>query len=187
MYVAVDFEVTGRHASTTPPRRRAGLFASHEQRIAPAVGPLALVSEDAYRVTKLYGDGRPWRVSFTRDVDVDDFPCKGGTEALFKRNGEFCSGVLSRPHSFGALQFPAGTLVEFYNGRRDGRVQWVTLGADQDIQGVPCKAGTLTQFCFHKRQPYLVTGTLAADHDFNGVRQLAGTEFSIDRKQHLER
>lgn len=36
------------------------------------------------------------------------------------------------------------------------------LGADQVIQGLPCKGGTNVFFKFYKRQPYLSAATLAA-------------------------
>ena len=136
-------------------------------------------------MTKRYGDGRPWGVSFDRDVETEGFPFSAGTEAWFKRSGEIIIGVLSTPRSFGPFQFPAGTLVRFYTGHRDGRVSDVKLGADQEVQGLPCKGGTNVFFRFHKRQPYVSGATLAADHEIDGVVHPAGTWFERDRKGHL--
>jgi hypothetical protein len=166
-------------------RRRAGIFASREQAVAPARGALATVPEDAYCVTKRYGDGSPWGVSFERNTEIDGFPFAANTDAWFKRNGDILGGVLSRPCTFQNLTFTAGTTVGFYSSHRDGRLGDVVLGADQEVFEVPCKGGTFTQLRLHKGQPYLVAGTLASDHVFDGMVYPAGTWFSIDRKGHL--
>jgi hypothetical protein len=161
------------------------MFASREQAVAPARGALATVPEDAYRVTKRYGDGAPWGASFERDTEIDGFPFAAHTEAWFKRNGDILVGVLSRPCTFRRLTFTAGTTIRFYSSHRDGRLRDVTLGADQDVFGVPCKGGTYTQLRLHKGQPYLVAGTLARDHAFDGIMYPAGTWFSIERNGQL--
>jgi hypothetical protein len=166
-------------------RRRAGVFATREQVGAAARGVLATVPDDAYEVTRRYGDGSPWRVSFERDVELDGFPCAAGTDAWFTRNGDVIQGVLSRIATFQNVTFAAGTKVRFYSSHRDGRLGDVVLGADQDLSGVPCKGGELTQLRLHKGQPYLAAGTLAREHAFDGVVYPAGTWVSIDRKGHL--
>jgi hypothetical protein len=166
-------------------RCRTGIFASRDQAVAPARGALATVSADAYRVTKRYGDGAPWSVSFDRDTEIDGFPFAANTDAWFKRNGDILGGVLSRPCTFQGLMLTAGTRVGFYSSYRDGRLGDVHLGADQDVFGVPCKGGTFTQLCLHKGQPYLSAGTLASDHAFDGTVYPAGTWFAVDRKGRL--
>jgi hypothetical protein len=167
-------------------RRRSGMYASREEPVAAARGRLAGVSEESYQVTKRYGDGAPWRVSFEHDIEIDGFPFAAHTDAWFTRSGDFFGGVLSRPATFQDLTFTAGTRVTFYSSHRDGRLGAVVLGADQAVAGVPCKGGEYTQFRLHKGLPYLVAGTLAHDHAFDGVLYSAGTWFSIDRKGRLE-
>ena len=168
-------------------RRRAGVFASREQAVAPPRGALATVPENAYRVTRRYGDGAPWAVSFERDTEIDGFPFAAHTEAYFGRNGHILAGVLSREATFQSLTFTAGTEVTFYSSHRDGRLGGgVILGADQELCGVPCKGGSQTQLRLHKGKPYLTAGTLARDHAFDDVQYPAGTWFVIDRKGHLQ-
>lgn len=171
--------------SRRPTEQSLSASAARPQPIAPATGALGAVPDTAYRVIKRYGDGRPWGVSFTRDLETESFPFAGGTEAWFKRTGEIIGGVLSRPCSFGQLEFPARSFVRFYSGHKDGRVSDVKLGADQDVQGVPCQAGTNVFFNFHKRQPYLSAATLASDHEIDGILYPAGTWFALDRHHHL--
>jgi hypothetical protein len=183
MYVVVSHQTGG--VAAPPPPRKAGLFASREQPDARATGALGAVPDNAYHVTKRYGDGRPWRVTFHRDVETEGFPFSAGTEAWFKRGGDIISGVLSTPCSFGPFRFPAGTFVRFYSGHRDGRLSDVKLGADHDISGLPCKGGTNVFFDFHKRQAYLSSATLAAEHQIDGVMRPAGTWFARDRRGHV--
>jgi hypothetical protein len=183
MYAVVSYDAGG--TTGAPPPRKAGLFASRQQPVARATGALGAIPDEAYHVTKRYGDGRPWSVSFNRDVETEGFPFSAGTEAWFKRSGEIIGGVLSTPCAFGPFQFPVGTFVRFYYGHRDGRVSDVKLGADQDVQGLPCKGGTYVFFKFHKRQPYISGATLAADHEIDGVMHPAGTWFTRDRKGRL--
>jgi hypothetical protein len=166
-------------------RSRAGIFASREQAVAPARGALATVLEDMYRVTRRYGDGAPWGVSFERDIEIDGFPFAAHTDAWFKRNGDIIGGVLSQTATFQNLTFTPGTKVTFYANHRDGRLGDVVLGEDQHVSSVPCKGGVLTQLRLHKGQPYLAAGTLARDHTFDGIVYPAGTWFSLDRKGHV--
>ena len=179
MFAVVSYETGG--ATAPPPKRRSGIYASRELPIAPAIGALGTAPEDSYVVTKRYGDGRPWGVSLTRDIEIEGFPFAGGTDAWFKRNGEIIRGVLLRACAFGQLELPAQTSVCFYKGHRDGRVSDARLGANQEVHGIPCKAGTAVFFNFYKHQPYLSAATLGADHEIDGVLYRAGTWFSLDR------
>ena len=122
---------------------------------------------------------------FVRDIEIGGFPFAARTQAWFKRTGDIISGVLSKSWTFDRFQFPAGTWVRFYIGHRDGRVWDVTLGADQEVDGIPCKRGTAVLFKFYKRRPYIVACTLAIDHIVDGRPLSAGAWVELDRKGHL--
>jgi hypothetical protein len=64
--------------------------------------------------------------------------------------------------------------------KRGMQVRAVTLGDDQDIQGIPCKGGTFVQFRFRKWKPHLAAATLAVDHAIEGVHYRAGTWLELD-------
>lgn len=164
--------------------RREGIFAKRKVEPAPAVGALAAVPPDAWTALTRYGDGRPWKIRVTIDVEIDGVPLAADSDAHVTRSGALIGGVLSRSHAVLDIAFPAGTTIGLRTGRLSG-VWQATLGADQDIQGVPCQAGCYVQFHFHRRQPFLAAATLGAAHVFGGVSYPAGTWFAIDRDGRL--
>jgi hypothetical protein len=148
----------------------------------PATGALGTVPEDANQVTLRYGDGRPRTIRFNRDIRISGFPCRAGTEAGFSRTGEMFAATLSEPHSFGKLRFGPGTCVRYLKGQQDGRVADVTLGEDQEVDGLPCSAGTYMSFYPNQR----VRGTsLATDHDVAGIPCAAVREVSFHKSGRL--
>ena len=68
---SLSYETGGVTAAPSP--RKAGMFASREQPVAPATGALGAVPHDAYHVTKRYGDGRPWAFPSTATLRVKAF------------------------------------------------------------------------------------------------------------------
>src|SRR5262245_33852937 len=148
----------------------------------PATGTLGTVPADAYQVTLRYGDGRPRTVRFNRDIRVAGFPCRAGTEAGFSRSGEMFAATLSEPHSFGKLRFGPGTWVGYLKGQQDGRVHHVTLGEDQEVDGLPCSAGTYVSFHPNQR---VCGASLATDHEVGGIPCASGREVSFHKNGRL--
>jgi hypothetical protein len=147
-------------------RKLPGLVAdaATEVRAAPAKGALGSLPADGYEVTKRWADGRPWVVMFKRDVEVAGIPCRG--EAAFGRKGDLISATLSREWLFGTRRFAASSSFRFHSGHQDGRLADVKLGADQEIDGLPCLGGTLAWFHLNQRISSL---NLASDRDIDGI------------------
>jgi hypothetical protein len=164
--------------------RRAGIFADREAAQAAAGGALAAVPADTWTVLTRYGNGRPWSVRLTVDLEIAGIPLAAGSDAHVTRDGALISGVLSRSHAVLDIPFPRGTTIRLRTGRRSG-VESAILGADQAIQGIPCQAGSFVQFRFHRRRPFLTAATLGAAHLFGGVSYPAGTWFALDRDGRL--
>ncbi len=141
-------------------------------RAAPPKGVLATLPADAYEVTKRWADGRPWFVIFRRDVEVAGIPCRLG-EAWFDRKGDLIGAMLSREWLFGTRRFGAGSFFRYYRGREDGRLNDVKLGADQEIDGLPCLGGTLVWFHPSQRVSSL---HLASDRDVYGIPCASGKD-----------
>jgi hypothetical protein len=139
-------------------------------RAAAPKGVLATLPADSYEVTKRWADGRPWFVIFKRDVEVADIPCRVG-EAWFDRKGDLIGAMLSREWLFGTRRFGAGSFFRYYRGREDGRLNDVTLGADQEIDGLPCLGGTVVWFHPNQRVSAL---HLARDLDVDGIPCASG-------------
>jgi hypothetical protein len=137
--------------------------------VAPK-GVLATLPADAYDVTKRWADGRPWFVIFKRDVEVAGIPCRVG-EAWFDRKGDLIGAMLSREWLFGTRGFGAGSFFRYYRGRADGRLNDVKLGADQEIDGLPCLGGTVAWFHPNQRVSVL---HLASDREVDGIPCASG-------------
>jgi hypothetical protein len=141
-------------------------------RAAAPKGVLATLPADAYEVTKRWADGRPWFVIFKRDVEVAGIPCQAG-EAWFDRKGDLIGAALSREWFFGTRRFGAGSFFRYYRGREDGRLNDVKLGADQEVDGLPCLGGTLVWFHPNQRVSSL---HLASDRDVEGIPCASGKD-----------
>jgi hypothetical protein len=139
-------------------------------RAAAPKGVLATLPADAYEVTKRWADGRPWFVIFKRDVEVAGIPCRVG-EAWFDRKGDLIGAMLSREWVFGTRRLGAGSFFRYYRGREDGRLADVKLGADQEIDGLPCLGGTLVWFHPNQRVSSL---HLASNRDVDGIPCASG-------------
>jgi hypothetical protein len=144
-------------------------------RAAAPKGVLATLPADAYEVTKRWADGRPWFVLFTRDVEIAGIPCRVG-EAWFDRKGDLIGAMLSREWLFGTRRFGAGSFFRYYRGREDGRLNDVKLGADQEIDGLPCLGGTLVWFRPNQRVSSL---HLASDRDVDGIPCASGKDLHV--------
>ena len=143
-------------------------------RAATRKGVLATLPADAYEVTKRWTDGRPWIVMFKGDVEVAGVPCRG--EAAFGRKGDLICATLSREWLFGARRFVADSHFRYYRGSEDGRLNDVTLGADQEIDGLPCLGGTLVWFHPNQRVSSL---HLASDRDVDGIPCAGGKDLLL--------
>jgi hypothetical protein len=146
-------------------RKPPGLVADAATRIRVAApkGALATLPADAYEVTKRWADGRPWVVVFKADVEVAGIPCRRG-EAWFGRHGGLIGAMLSREWRFGTRRFGAGCFFRYY--AHDGRLNDVKLGADQEVDGLPCLGGTKVWFYPSQRISAL---HLASDRDVDGI------------------
>jgi hypothetical protein len=142
-------------------------------RAAAPKGMLATLRADAYEVTKRWADGRPWFVIFKRDVEVGGVPCRGG-EAWFSRKGDLIGATLSREWRFGMRRFGAGSFFRYY--ARDGRLNDVKLGADQEVDGLPCLGGTLVWFHPNQRVSSL---HLASDREVDGIPCASGKDLLL--------
>jgi hypothetical protein len=153
-------------------RKPPGEVADAATSVRPAApkGVLATIPADAYEVTKRWADGRPWFVNFKREVEVAGIPCRAG-EAWFDRKGDLIGAMLSREWLFGTRRFGAGSFFRYYRGREDGRLNDVKLGADQEIDGLPCLGGTLVWFHPNQRVSSL---HLASNRDVDGIPCASG-------------
>jgi hypothetical protein len=155
-------------------RKPPGLVADAASiRVAAPKGVLATIPADAYKVTKRWADGRPWFVIFKEDVEVAGIPCRGG-EAWFGRKGDLIGATLSREWLFGTRRFDAGSFFRYY--ARDGRLSDVKLGADQEVDGLPCLGGTLVWFHPNQRISSL---HLASDRDVDGIPCASGKDLLL--------
>jgi hypothetical protein len=156
-------------------RKPPGLVADAAMSIRAAApkGALATVPADAYEVTKRWADGRPWFVIFKGDVEVAGVPCRAG-EAWFGRKGDLIGATLSREWLFGTRRFGAGCFFRYY--ARDGRLNDVKLGADQEVDGLPCLGGTLVWFHPNQRASSL---HLASDRDVDGIPCASGENLTF--------
>jgi len=157
-------------------RKPPGLVADLITDVRPAApkGVLATLPPDAYEVRKRWADGRPWFVVFRHDVEVAGIPCRG--EAWFTRTGDLIGATLSREWTFGTRQFGANSTFRYYRGREDGRLNDVKLGADQDVDGLPCLGGTLVWFHPNQRLSLL---HLASDRDVDGIPCASGQDLHL--------
>ncbi|MBV9559726.1 MAG: hypothetical protein JOY90_04580 [Bradyrhizobium sp.] len=153
-----------------PPSSVADVAAS--VRAAAPKGVLGTLPADAYEVTKRWADGRPWFVVFKEDIEVAGVPCRRG-EAWFSREGGLIGATLSREWQFGTRWFGADSFFRYYRGQEDGRLNDVKLGADQEVDGLPCLGGTLVWFHSNQRVSSL---HLAADRDIDGIPCASGEE-----------
>jgi len=142
-------------------------------RAAAPKGVLATLPADGYEVTKRWGDGRPWLVIFKRDLEIAGIPCRVG-EAWFDRKGDLIGAMLSREWLFGTRRFVAGSFFRYYRGCEDGRLNDVELGADQEIDGLPCLGGTTVWFHPNQRVSSL---HLVSDRDVDGIPCASGKDF----------
>jgi hypothetical protein len=158
-------------------RKPPGDVADVATRARPAApkSVLASLPPDAYDVTKRWADGRPWFVIFKRDVEVAGIPCRVG-EAWFDRKGDLIGAMLSREWLFGTRRFGAGSFFRYYRGREDGRLNDVKLGADQEIDGLPCLGGTVAWFHPNQRVSAL---NLASDREVDGIPCASGNNLIL--------
>ncbi len=138
-------------------------------RAAAPKGALATLPADVYEVTERWADGRPWGVIFKENVEVAGVPCRQG-EAAFGRKGDLICATLSCEWSFGTRRFGAGSFFRYYTAR-DQRLNDVKLGADQEVDGLPCLGGTKVWFHPNQRVRSL---HLASDHDVDGIPCASG-------------
>jgi hypothetical protein len=103
------------------------------------------------------------------DIAVAGIPCRG--EAAFGRKGDLVCGMLSREWLFGTRRFAANSQFRFYRGREDGRLNDVKLGADQEIDGLPCLGGTVVWFHPNQRVSSL---HLASNRDVDSIPCASG-------------
>jgi hypothetical protein len=152
-------------------RKPPGEVADAATSVRPAApkGVLATLPADAYEVTKRWADGRPWFVILKGDTEIAGIPCRG--EAAFGRKGDLVCGTLSREWLFGMRRFAANSQFRFYRGREDGRLNDVKLGADQEIDGLPCLGGTVAWFHPNQRVSVL---HLASDREVDGIPCASG-------------
>jgi len=143
-------------------------------RPAAPKGVLASLPGDAYEVTKRWADGRPWIVILKGDIAVAGIPCRD--EAAFGRKGDLVCGTLSREWLFGTRRFAANSQFRFYRGREDGRLNDVKLGADQEIDGLPCLGGTVAWFHPNQRVSVL---HLASDREVDGIPCASGDNLTL--------
>jgi len=143
-------------------------------RAAAPKGVLATLPADAYAVTKRWADGRPWVIIFKGDVEVAGIPCRG--EAWFDRKGDLVGGTLSREWHFGTRCFAANSCFRYWRGREDGRLNDIRLGADQEVDGLPCLGGTLVWFHPNQRVSCL---NLASDRVVDGIPCAGGKDLHL--------
>jgi hypothetical protein len=160
-------------------RKPPGLVADVATSVRAPRGVLATFSADAYEVTKRWADGRPWIVIFKENVEIAGIPCRG--EAAFDRKGDLICGTLSREWLFGTRRFAADSSFRYYRGREDGRLNDVKLGADQEIDGLPCLGGTVVWFHPNQRVSLL---NLASNRDVDGIPCAGGRDFSLTLNFH---
>jgi hypothetical protein len=137
-------------------------------------GVLATLPADAYEVRKRWADGRPRVVIFKGDVEVAGIPCRG--EAWFGRHGDLFGATLSQEWVFGTRRFTANSSFVYWFRREDGRLHRVTLGADQEVDGLPCLGGTLVWFHFNQSISVL---HLARDLDVDGIPCASGKDLHL--------
>src|SRR5262249_365200 len=138
-------------------------------RAAPPKGLLATLPADAYEVRQQYTDGRPWVVVFKQEVELTGIACRD--EAWFSRKGEPFGITLSRKQSVGARCFSAGSFVRYATSLADGRVSYVKLGEEQEVDGLPCRRGATVMFHASQRLSFL---NLAVDRDIDGIPCASG-------------
>jgi hypothetical protein len=144
-------------------------------RAAAPKGALATLPPDAYEVTKRWADGRPWFVVFKEDIEVAGVPCRRG-EAWFGREGGLIGASLFREWQFGTRRFGANSFFRYYRGQEDGRLNDVKLGADQEVDGLPCLGGTLVWFHANQRVSSL---HLAINRDVDGIPCASGKDLHM--------
>jgi hypothetical protein len=137
--------------------------------LAAPIGLLGTVPADAYEVRKRYADGGPWVVVFNREVKMAGIACRG--EAWFNRKGEPTGVTLSREQVLGTRRFGARCFVRYVGSLVHGRIRDVTLGQDQEVDGLPCRGGTMVMFHANHRLRYL---QLASDRDIDGIPCASG-------------
>jgi hypothetical protein len=92
-------------------------------------------------------------------------------EAGFGRHGDLIGATLSREWVFGTRRFTANSCFLHCFRREDGRLNNVTLGADQEVDGLPCLGGTLVWFHLNQSVSSL---QLASDLDVDGIPCASG-------------
>ena len=134
--------------------------AATSARILPPIGTLGTVSPDKYEITKRWADGRPAAVVFKTNVEVAGLSCEG--EAWFSRKGELTAATLFSQQLIGTRRFSARSFAIF----QGARLAQVKLGADQEVDGLPCREGVLVTFDGKERLSAL---ELANDSDIEGI------------------
>jgi hypothetical protein len=157
-------------------RKPPGLVAdvASSARAAAPRGVLATLPVDAYEVKKRWADSRPWVVTLRTDIEVAGIPCRG--EAAFGRNGDLICATLAHEWVFGTRRFTANSCFRYYRRREDGRLNDVKLGADQEVDGLPCPGGTLVWF--HPNQSVSCLH-LASDLDIDGIPCASGKSLGL--------
>ena len=135
----------------------------------PPKGLLGTVPADAYEVRQRYADGRAWGVVFKGEVDIAGIACRD--EAWFNRRGEPIAITLAREHTIGARRFGARSFVRYLGRHEQGHLSDVSLGEDQEVDGLPCRRGTLVMFHANQRLSCL---QLASDRDIEGILCASG-------------
>src|SRR6516162_2226753 len=97
--------------------------------------------------------------------------------AYFFRNLRMHRQVFSaREWVFGTRRFTANSSFRYYRGREDGRLNDVKLGADQEVDALPCPGGTLVWFHPNQRVSCL---HLTSDLDVDGIPCASGKDLGL--------
>jgi hypothetical protein len=146
--------------------------AATSARAAPPIGTLGTLASNKYEVTKRWADGRPAAVLFTESIEVAGLSCAG--EAWFSRKGELAAATLFREQLISTRRFSAGSFVRFERGR----LADVKLGANQEVDGLPCRKGVLVMFDRKERLSFV---ELAGDCDIEGIPCAGGHKVKFQK------
>jgi hypothetical protein len=110
--------------------------------------PFSLPAEDVEELpcrpgtqVDLHPNGRIARATLARDAAVQGIWCAAGSEVQIRRTGAIIRAVLAREHRFGGVAFPAGSQVAFQEGEEAIPVE-VVLSAPCRIHGLDLLEGS---------------------------------------------
>lgn len=114
------------------------------------------------------------QAALARDFAVRGVTFTRGTTLSWNEDGTL-GAQLTAPHTFGALQVPAGATLRL---DEQGRlVSWSRrLAIEDQVHGIPCQAGSIVT-CFADGSPERVT--IARNHVVDGVPCMGGTDIEL--------